>query len=222
MTDTADRRAFLERVSLGAAALVAGAVPTAVAVADAGHKRDRARAPWNESWLDRLTGKHKQFFDAVSAGDGGMGYASGFLDLYHEAYGLSDQDLTAVIGLRHFAAPVGLSDEIWAKYKLGEKFNVTDPATKAIAVRNPFLHSDGMRFPGTDLPSMVKRGVIVTVCNEAVTHISALQAPVAGVTPDAAKQEWQASLIPGATLVPIGVIAVNRAQEKGCTYCYAA
>ena len=41
-----------------------------------------------------------------------------------------------------------------------------------------------------------------------------------GTTPDAAYKEWVAALQPGVTLVPIGVLAVNRAQEKGCTYCY--
>jgi hypothetical protein len=50
--------------------------------------------------------------------------------------------------------------------------------------------------------------------------ISEKLAPMAGVTPEAAYKEWVAALQPGVTLVPIGVLAVNRAQEKGCTYCY--
>ena len=34
--------------------------------------------------------------------------------------------------------------------------------------------------------------------------------------------EFEKGLIPGFTLVPSGVLAVSRAQEKGkCTYCYA-
>ena len=41
----------------------------------------------------------------------------------------------------------------------------------------------------------------------------------AGVTPEQAKKEWVAGLIPGVVLVPSGVLAVNRAQERGCTYC---
>jgi hypothetical protein len=42
------------------------------------------------------------------------------------------------------------------------------------------------------------------------------------MTADAAKAEWEKGLIPGFSLVPSGVLAVHRAQEKGkCTYCYA-
>jgi hypothetical protein len=58
------------------------------------------------------------------------------------------------------------------------------------------------------------------VCNVALTVISGMLASNAGVTADAAKQEWTQSLAPGMNLVPVGVLAVNRAQERGCTYCY--
>jgi hypothetical protein len=44
-------------------------------------------------------------------------------------------------------------------------------------------------------------------------------APNAGVSPDEAKREWTAGLLSGITLLPSGTFGVNRAQEKGCTYC---
>jgi intracellular sulfur oxidation DsrE/DsrF family protein len=137
-----------------------------------------------------------------------------------ETYNLTDKDLTAVVGLRHFAMPLGLSDDVWQKYKIGEAFKIDDPATKAPATRNPFLHPDGMPFPGSELPSLVNRGVIFTACNVALTLISAKLAGNAGVTPEVAHDDWVKGLQPGVNLVPIGVLAVNRAQEKGCTYCY--
>jgi len=209
-----DRREFLERMTAGAAAL---ALPLASALAEP----STVRGPWNESWLDRITGKHKQFFDAVEPNQGfAMVFAWGFLNLNKETYGLSDKDLTAVVGLRHFAMPMALSDAMWQKYKIGEAFKVDDPATKAPATRNPFLHPDGVPFAGAELPTLVSRGVIFTACNVATLKISEKLAPMAGVTPDAAYKEWVAALQPGVTLVPIGVLAVNRAQEKGCTYCY--
>src|SRR5579862_1890876 len=209
-----DRREFLERMTAGAAAL---ALPLASALAEP----STVRGPWNESWLDRITGKHKQFFDAVEPNQGfAMVFAWGFLNLNKETYGLSDKDLTAVVGLRHFAMPMALSDAMWQKYKIGEAFKVDDPATKAPAARNPFLHPDGVPFAGAELPTLVSRGVIFTACNVATLKISEKLAPMAGVTPDAAYKEWVAALQPGVTLVPIGVLAVNRAQEKGCTYCY--
>jgi intracellular sulfur oxidation DsrE/DsrF family protein len=35
------------------------------------------------------------------------------------------------------------------------------------------------------------------------------------------KKEWVDGLFPGIQIVPSGVWAVNRAQENGCTYCFA-
>ena len=218
-----DRRAFLERMGLGAAALAAASVPSAIPfqAAMAAPHRTSLATPWSEAWLDRITGKHKQFFDGVEPNEGfPLVFAMAFLNLYHEAYGFTDKDLTAVVGLRHFAMPIALPDAIWAKYKIGDSFKINDAATKAPAVRNPFLHADGMPIPGSELPTLVGRGVIFTACNVALTVISGKLAGNAGVTADAAKQEWTAALLPGVTLVPVGVLAVNRAQEKGCTYCY--
>jgi hypothetical protein len=35
------------------------------------------------------------------------------------------------------------------------------------------------------------------------------------------KKEWTAGILPNIQLVPSGVWALGRAQEKGCTYCFA-
>jgi intracellular sulfur oxidation DsrE/DsrF family protein len=219
------RRAFLERVTVGAAAFAAASMATAMPLSALGESGMRSalgeRGPWNETWLDKITGKHKQFFDAATTNEGfPLVFAMAFLNLYHEAYGLTDHDLAAVVGLRHFGMPMGVTDAIWAKYKIGDTFKIMDPATKAPATRNPFLHPDGVPFPGAEIPTLVGRGVIFTVCNVALTVLSGKLAANAGVTADVAKQEWTAGIVPGAVIVPVGVLAVNRAQEKGCTYCY--
>jgi hypothetical protein len=223
-----DRRDFLERVTVGAAALAAASLSTVVPF-DVAYGAESHRVaggggvPFSDAWLSRITGKHKQFFDATTTNDGfALAFARGFLNLNHETYNLSDKELTAVVGLRHFAMPMALTDAMWQKYKIGEMFKVTDPLTKAIAVRNPFLHGDGLTIPpDAAIPNLVDRGVIFTACNVALTVISGMAAPGAGMTADAAKQEWTNGLVNGVTLVPIGVMAVNLAQEKGCTYCYA-
>jgi len=51
--------------------------------------------------------------------------------------------------------------------------------------------------------------------------LSGRMAANAGVTADVALKEWTAAIIPGITVLPSGVWAVNRAQMKGCTYCTA-
>jgi intracellular sulfur oxidation DsrE/DsrF family protein len=221
------RRDFLGSAGAGVAALAAVALPSwptggIPGLGAPAYASGRVAAPWSDAWLDKITGKHKQFFDGVSWNDGFvLAFAKNFLDLNHEAYGLTDKDLTAVVGLRHFAMPMALPDALWERYKIGDAFKVIDPATKAPAVRNPAMHADGLKLPpGCDIPTLVGRGVVFTVCNVALTVISGMLATNAGVTADAAKQEWTQQLLPGMTLVPVGVLAVNRAQEKGCTYCY--
>jgi hypothetical protein len=54
-----------------------------------------------------------------------------------------------------------------------------------------------------------------------LTVLSGLAAEHSGLPKDGAKQEWLAGMFKGVTVVPSGVLAVNRAQKKGCTYCYA-
>jgi hypothetical protein len=225
-----DRREFLERMTAGAVALAAvsasAAVPFATAYAatsqpGSSETSHAMRAPWSDAWLDKLKGKHKQFFDAVEPNEGfPLAFATGFMNLNHEVYALDDKDITAVVGLRHFAMPLALPDDMWTKYKIAETMQFKDRATKAIATRNPYLYADGVPLPGAEIPSLMKRGVVFTVCNVALTVISGICAKNAGVTADAAKAEWTQKLIPGMTLVPVGVMAVNLAQEHGCTYCY--
>ena len=41
------------------------------------------------------------------------------------------------------------------------------------------------------------------------------------ISPAEVKKDWVAGVLPGIQLVPSGVLAVNRAQEHGCTYCFA-
>jgi intracellular sulfur oxidation DsrE/DsrF family protein len=220
-----DRREFLERVTAGAMTLAVAsasvAVPFAAAYAATSQPGSTIRAPWSDAWLDKIKGKHKQFFDAVSPNEGfPLAFAGGFLNLNHEAYGLEDKDLTAVVGLRHTAMPLALPDEVWTKYKIGEAMQFKDKATGAIATRNPYLYANGTPLPGVDIPTLMKRGVVFTVCNVALTVISGICAKNAGVSKEDAKAEWTQKLLPGTTLVPIGVMAVNLAQERGCTYCY--
>ena len=178
-----------------------------------------------DDWLNGITGTYRQFFDAVSVNDGfPLSFAMTFMNTIGETYKVPDKDISAVVGLRHFSIPLAFNDGIWAKYKLGEMFKVNDPATKAPAVRNPYAYAkEGeLLFPGMAYEKLQARGVIFTVCNVALTVLSGMAAGAAGLPKEGAKQDWQAGMFKGATVVPSGVFAVNRAQKKGgCTYCYA-
>ncbi len=218
------RRAFLQRMTGAAAALaVAPLVRDPLAAVGSGSllptppaAGQQPRVPWSDAWLEKLTGKHKQFFDTLQPNDGfSLAFAKYFLDLNHETYGLTDNQLTAVVGLRHFAMPMALPDALWERYRIGENTQISDRTTGGPATRNPFLHRDGVPTPGSDITSLMQRGVIFTVCNVALTTLSARMASGAGVSADAAKTEWTKSIVPGMILVPVGVMAVNLAQERG-------
>jgi intracellular sulfur oxidation DsrE/DsrF family protein len=146
-----------------------------------------------------------------------------YLNTMGETYKVGDNQLTAVVGLRHFSIPLAFNNEIWRKYKLGEFAKVTDAATKAPAIRNPYAYAkEGeLMFSGMALEKLMARGAVVTVCNVALTILSGLAAQAAGLPKETAKAEWTAGMYKGVHIVPSGVLAVGRAQEKGCTYCFA-
>lgn len=125
--------------------------------------------------------------------------------------------------LRHGAIPLGLQSGMWAKYKLGETFKITDPATKAAALRNRFtgVKPGELLLPGMAIDELAAKGVLFGICNVALTVFSGMVAKNMGLQADAVKQEWVANLVPAVQVVPSGVIAVNRAQERGCAYCFA-
>ena len=212
------RREFLAQVGAGTIALLgapalahAEALPTS--------------APGDDKWLDNLKGKNRQFFDATTVNAGfALAYAMNWLDTMKGAYGHADKDLNAVIGFRHFSIPIAYTDEIWAKYKLGEFAQLNDPKTNAPATRNIYFNAKAgdLMFPGMAIDKLQPRGVTFVVCNVAHTVVSGMLGQKAGVAPDVAKAEFEKGLIPGFMLVPSGVLAVHRSQEKGkCTYCYA-
>jgi intracellular sulfur oxidation DsrE/DsrF family protein len=76
-------------------------------------------------------------------------------------------------------------------------------------------------LPGMGLDELVAKGVLFGICNVALTVYSGMFAKQTGMQAEAVKQDWVAGLLPGVQVVPSGVIAVNRTQERGCTYCFA-
>jgi len=214
------RRSFLGRVTAGALA-IAG-------IGTADHSLLAATAATGtlpaDDWLDDVNGTHRQFFDAVSINEGfPFAFAMTFMNTIGETYKVSDKDINAIVGLRHAAIPLAFNNDIWAKYKLGEMFKIDDPATKAAAVRNPyaFVKEGELRIPGMAFEKLQGRGVIFTCCNVALSALSGMAAEKAGLPANGAREEWLAGMFKGVRVVPSGVLAVNRAQKKGCTYCFA-
>src|SRR5574337_1236066 len=200
------RRGFLGRLALAGAALgLAGAAPVA---AEAPAPSAAGADPEFEAWLRRLTGKHREVFDAPYAHGGLAAVWPRVYLMTMDATYPRERSSTMVI-FRHDAIPLVMQDALWAKYSLGAMFDIKQG--DAPATRNPFAVITGL----------LKSGVLIGACNAALTVYSAAAAKKMGLDPAAVKKEWVAGLFPGVQVVPSGVMAVGRAQELGCAYCYA-
>ncbi len=222
---TTPRRGFLGRLAAGAAALGLGGLVAPAEVA--AERRVAPRTPANpefEAWLNKMTGKHKMLYDMPEPNSGfGFAWARIFLNTTNETYGTTDAENTVVVVLRHNAIPFGMKSDMWPKYKLGEAFKINDAATNAAAARNPFAYvkPGDLPFPGMAVDELVAKGVLFGICNMALTFYSAQMAKKTAMQAETIKKDWVANLLPGVQVVPSGVIAINRAQEKGCAYCFA-
>jgi hypothetical protein len=212
------RRGFLGRVAMTAAALgLSGSVPAALA-AEAPRAAASGTDPQLDAWFGRIKGKHRQVFDAPEANGGVVAIWPRVYMLTMDGTYPNEGD-TAVVILRHAAIPLAMQDSLWAKYKFGEMFNIK--AGDAPATANPFATITGLPIPGLGITELLKSGVMVGVCNAALTVFSAAAAKAMNMDAAAVRSEWIAGLYPGTQVVPSGVMAVGRAQELGCSYCFA-
>ena len=218
---TTHRRGFLGTLGAAAAAGLAFLSPVKLQASGPAKRGPlNAADPAFETWLNKMTGKHKMCFDAPEP-NGGMAvvWPRVWLNGNNENYGTKDAENTAVIILRHAAIPIAMKDELWAKYKFGEVFGIKEG--DAAATRNNFAKQLPLPLPGTGLEPLLAAGAQVGVCNVALTVYSSVVAQKMGMDAAAVKAEWVAGLIPGVQVVPSGVLAVARSQEKGCAYCFA-
>ncbi len=177
----------------------------------------------DESWLRRLTGRHKQLFDAPKV-DGGRAliHIRNFMNAYRDAYGLRDADVSPLLILYSQTVPLAFTDEAWAAFDLGKMAEIDDG--EAPSRRNLFrAPAAGFSIPpDAGLDALMRRGVVVVLCNNSFGKWTRdIAAAGSHGTPDEVRAKMLGWLVPGITLVPAAVMAVNRAQEAGCTYYYS-
>jgi hypothetical protein len=212
-----DRREFLGKLAVGAAGAAGLSLASAIDPWPAWAQARAGGAPDGEHWLDNLKGQHKQLVDAYQPNEGfPFAFVFSFL-----AVQPPPAQVGTVMVLRHFAMPFALNDAMWAKYKIGEGIKFMDGATKAPATKNVMYKAKPGSLPIDDMAidKLMAKGTIFGACNVALQFLSAEFAANAKVTKEAAAKEWAANLVPGIPLIPSGTWGVNRAQEKGCTYC---
>jgi intracellular sulfur oxidation DsrE/DsrF family protein len=172
---------------------------------------------------------HRQVVAATSFGEGTAALA--FMENTIKAYvdpiyfNAGPKSVHAAAVFYHGASVLlALDDAMWAKYPLGEHLQPAGAAAKPgekIARTNENAATIA-KLVGT-------YGASFFVCNNALSGIAAsfvqTLAP-AGTTPTRAQvialhDEFAAHFLPGVTLVPAGVAAINAAQEARFTYLRA-
>lgn len=216
------RRSFIARMTSLSALAVVG--PSSVAEAD----EVIPASPWDLSWLDSMTGKHKQVFDFggitwdkrdVAAGDTPLRVPRNWLNAHKEVFGLETPAVNTIVGITHSAFPINVSDRLWKKYSLGERWQIKDSTTNQWAVRNLFSNpSEPYADRLSTVEALRKRGTIFWQCNNALGGVAAMLAGAMHLDADAVREDLIAGFMPGVKLVPAHTMALGLAQEHGCTY----
>jgi intracellular sulfur oxidation DsrE/DsrF family protein len=222
------RRGFLAR--LGAGAGVVGA--TVVGASDAHAQQPAANAPWKparhaqDDWYDQIPGVHRFIFDSTTAEgmEWALRFAGNYFTANQDAYGLKDSELAVIIVARHKSAPFGFNDAMWAKYgkQLSEHADFVDPKTKEPPKFNIYATTGEGSAQRGQMDVLIKRGVHLVVCQMSTRAIAGKIAQAVGGDAGSIFKEIAGNLVGNAHLVSAGIVAVNRAQERGYSFVYAA
>jgi len=213
-----ERRSFLTHLGAGISGIGASVQsPPASGWQPARHEQD--------DWLDKIPGKHRFVFDTTSPEGLGttLQFANNYFLANRSGYGLEDSDLAVVIVVRHSSTAFGYNDSIWAKYstQLSRQANsFLDPRTKQPPIINVYGTPGTGSGPGGRLDSLIKKGVHLAVCQMATRNIAGSIARATEGNTDTIFNELAANLVANARLVPAGIVAVNRAQERGYSFVH--
>lgn len=220
------RREFLGKIASGVAAIgLTSVISPLSGYAETGFVHD----PGNpEEWFKQIKGKHRIVFDAPQP-NGIFPFAWPRIFLVtNAATGTAEKDCSILVVLRHTAIPYAMEDRLWSKYNFGEVFKAEDPKTQKPSTRNPFWKpkQGDFNIPGVGvvpigINELQDSGVLFCVCDMALTVYSGVVAQTLNLDPVEVKKDWVSGLLPNIKVVPAGIWAINRAQEQGCSYCFA-
>lgn len=194
---------------MGAAALAPGLLQS----------QSIASQEWDFSWLDKLTGKHRQLFDLGNL-EIGLIVVRNWYDAWERIFRLKHPDVNAVVGIAGSTFPINASDELYREFPIGERWQLKDPATGEWAVRNIFM--EGGEGPPMITEGKVRplqaRGAIFWQCNNALHGVAHQLASVTQRTQPEIYAALRKGLNPGVIVVPAHTMLVGLCQERGCTY----
>jgi intracellular sulfur oxidation DsrE/DsrF family protein len=227
------RRGFLGRIfgAAAAAGVSLGAPRSAGAQAAAGA----------DDWIKDVKGTHRCLFDFPQHKNGmPLLHILNYLNTYNTAYKMGPGQVGAVgtlysIGNQSSIA-LAFNDAMWAKYQLGEYLGLKDASGKAYTrnvfhrptvgdahlllqvVGGPNIPALAEAMPALGIESLQKMGTKFLLCANALGAWELeLEARGKGKAPDLDK-DLRANMLPGVTIVPAMVIAIEQAQGAGIGY----
>jgi intracellular sulfur oxidation DsrE/DsrF family protein len=223
-----DRRGFVAR---GLAAAAAGWSAVTLRASGAAEQ-----AGASDAWLKEVPGKSRCFFDCPQHMNGfGLVHILNYLAAYPAGQAGAASSFYSVGPASSIA--MGFNDAMWAKYGVGEMLGLKDASgkpytrnvfaspTKAdghlLAQRAQIPASTGMlpdAIVGSSIPALQKMGTKFILCNNAL-GLWTLELEARGKGSAATiDKELRANLLPGVTIVPAMVQAIEQAQAAGMSY----
>ena len=223
LTNSTPRRGFLGRLATIAAPIVGYSL---FGARDLGAATPHPEGGPDMAWLDNLKGKHKTTFDADNHKNGAaLVQAKNFLDAWQNSFGVPESEVNLIMAVRGTGIPLVLTDELWAKYKIGEQYGITDPATKAPSVRNLYidanLQTNGPVNKDQTVEALRKRGVIFLICMNTIAGATKKLVAAGMGTSEQVHGSIMNGIIPGVIKVPAMVVAFTQMQERHVAYVYA-
>ena len=224
--DNNPRRQFLGTIAGGVAAIGLSSIISPLSVQAENTFLHDPGDP--EKWFEQIKGKHRIVFDVPQPNEiFPFAWPRIFL-VTNAATGTPEKDCSVVVVLRHTAIPYAMEDRLWSKYNFGEVFEANDPKTKKPSARNPFWKpkQGDFNIPGVGvvpigINELQDSGVLFCACDMALTVYSGVVAQSLNLDPVEVKKDWLSGVLPGIKILPAGIWAINRAQERGCSYCFA-
>jgi intracellular sulfur oxidation DsrE/DsrF family protein len=229
---TIQRRSFLGGM-FGAAA--------AAGLAMTGTRAEAAYESGTDDWIKGVKGTHRCLFDFPQHKNGmPLLHILNYLNTYTVAY-KTEAGQVGAVGTFYSAGsqasiPLAFNDVVWQKYGLGVYTGLKDadgqPYTRNVfnrptsrdlhllmqAIDSPMIPALADAMPGLGIESLQKMGTTFVLCANALgIWCLELEARGKGKAQDIDK-ELRANLLPGVTIVPAMVIAIEKAQEAGIKY----
>jgi intracellular sulfur oxidation DsrE/DsrF family protein len=213
----------------------------AATVSIAGAKRALALDSGADTWIQDVKGEHRTLFDFPQHKNAmPLLHILNYLNTYASVYKTAPGQVGAVgtfysVGSQA-SIPLAFNDAIWQKYALGAYTGLKDasgkPYTRNVfnrptgndlhllmqAIDSPTIPALADAVPALGIENLQKMGAKFILCANALGIWSLeLEARGKGKAQDI-EQELRANLLPGVTIVPAMVIAIDKAQEAGIKY----